>query len=1026
MRDDPIHLRFGPGGRFELDEALFELRDGGEPIPLEPKPFGLLLFLARHRDRVVRREELFETLWPGIVISDHALSRAVFKVRKALGEEGQPDGSIQTLRGAGLRFVAETFEDPRREPAASPPGPSPRGSNPDRLIGRESERVQLSSAFAAALAGRGGLVLVEGEPGIGKTRLAQAIAAEAEDAGAFVHWARAHREAGAPSLWLWRQILRGLFEAEGPERIERSLGAEARELARVLPDLPLTPDARPEEGLPEDARFRFQEALAQLVLRAAREEVRVLVLEDLQWADRSSLRGLAHVVSAIGASRVLIVATARVSSPGDATFQAIGDVAAEASRSSQLRRILLEPLDGPSVAKLFEARSGLHPSQEFIGRLADRTGGNPYFVSQLGDAAAEGPGGEARLDSLLDETPAGLHAALRQRLEELSSGCREALSYGALIGRDFPVAWVARASRQERKGLVASFGEAVRARVIERGEGEFSYRFCHDLQREVIASELVEGDRVERHLRLGEAIHDLNTARLDTVMTTLAYHFGEAAPLVEGMRAVEFAKRAGELAREAYAFDEAAAYFRQALELLAWVEESPAALAAELLVGEGFALQGAGRHREGHAILDEAAKVARAAGSPTLFAVAVMGSTELGAISSDPDRVERLHEALGGLEQDAGAVRVWLTAHLALHESQAGELERARELAEQCAEAARVGPKAWQSMALSAKVAVSRLRREVLPGERLRGLDEAVALARSGRAPSFELFAALQRFGALMELARRDEAESERDNIARLIQKTGSRYFRYVPPSLAAGLRLLDGELDEAERLTQEAFGDEEGPRFAAAGQIGMIATTRYQQGRLAELLPALDQIVDSLPDFPAVRGAEVLALLEGGQTRRAEARFAALGSDAFEGIVGRESWVFTLCLLAEACSILEDRKRAEPLSMHLAPRSEHVAILAHGHYVHGPVALFLALLDHCREDWDAMHGHLEQAARVGEGLRSPIWRASTLATEASLALGTGDEPRALELARESFAHAEVLGLAFTRLRESALEVAQR
>ena len=494
MSGGPIKLCFGKEGRFEIDEALFELRDCGEPIPLEPKPFALLLFLVRHRDRVVHREELFETLWHGIVVSDHALSRAAFKVRKALGEEGQRDGAIRTQRGAGLRFVAPTFEEPRRKAVSTP-----REIAVDPLIGREAERLQLSAAFAASLARRGGLVLIEGEPGIGKTRLAQAIASEAENAGAFVHWARASRESGAPALWLWRQLLRGLFEAERRERIERWVGAESRELARVMPGLGVEPEAQSLEGLPDDARFRIQEALAQLVLRSAHEEVRVFVLEDLQWADCSSLRALAHVVSTIGAARVLIVGTARDGVPeSDRTAQAIADVASEAGRNSSLRRISLRPLAEDDVAALFEAHSGLAPPTQFTTRLLQRTDGNPYFISQLAASAAEAVGEGRPWDTLLDETPPELHAALRQRFEALSPECREALSLGAVIGREFSVALVARASGQEPRGLVAAFGEAVRSRVIERAEGEFSYRFCHELQQEVIVGELGDDERAER------------------------------------------------------------------------------------------------------------------------------------------------------------------------------------------------------------------------------------------------------------------------------------------------------------------------------------------------------------------------------------------------------------------------------------------------------------------------------------------------------------------------------------------------
>lgn len=1029
---DPLRLRFGSEGRFELDEARFEVREGGEPIPLEPKPLALLLFLARHRDRLVRREELYEALWPGIVVSDHALSRAVFKVRTALGEESNEEGSVRTVRGVGFRFVAPVSEEP--EPAAPAPAPSPaRPAPPPRmLVGREEERVQLSTAFATSLAGRGGLVLIEGEPGIGKTRIAEALAEEAEHAGAFVHWARARKESGAPALWLWVQVLRSFVQADGIERIERWLGREALELARVNPELSDHLGTPPGDVVSDGdgARFRLHDALAQLLTRSAVEEPQVLMLEDLQWADASSLRALAHVTSAIGRHRVLLVGTLRSDEPtSEVGRAALAAVVAEATRSSSYHRIVLQPLERPEVEALFESQAGFRPAPELGSLLQKRTRGNPYFVIQLAAHAVQSGGDEPGLAGQLDATPPEIRAAVRQRLEALSSGCREALSVAAVIGRDFPVSWVARAARQGREELVDSLGEAVRAGIIGRAEsGGLAYHFVHDLQREVIAADLSEREGTDLHRRVGEAIRTLHEGRRDAVMPDLAYHFTRALPLVDGALAVEFAKRAGELARDSYAFEEAADYFRQAYEALDWLAEPAPALGAELLIGEGFALQGAGHLQQGRAVLEQAIEAARHARQPGLLAVAVMGVTELGAVGTDPTHVAMLEEALHGLDANTGPLRIWLLTVLALHMSQIESPERGRALADEAVELSQgPGRESWLAFALSGKAAVSRLEPDVLPEQRLELLDRSIAHAQTTRARSFELLSAMQRYGALLELARRDEAEAELDHIGRLVEEMRSSYWSYVLPARAAGLRFIDGDLAEAERLAMEAFDREEGPKLEfPAAKAGMVAEIRYQQGRLGALAPIFAPILEQSPGLTIVRAAELQALLDAGDEAKARDRLDALAADDFRDVVGRESWVLCLCILAEACSVLRDRGRAAELRRWLEPRAEHVAILANGHYAHGPVALYLGLLAHCLEDWEALRDHSDRALRVSDRLRSPIWRASALALHASLALGRGEPARALQLARETFGHTRDLSLPFARLRRAALEEAQR
>lgn len=640
MSELPVNIRFGP---FVLDEQAYALRRSGELVPLEPKPMAVLLYLARNRHRVVRRAELLEAVWAGTAVSPDAVAHSLLKVREALGEGGPKGGTIETVRGVGFRFVASIEE---AAPAASA-SETPRAGAVAALIGRRAELDELRSALSASLAGAGRLVLLAGQAGVGKTALAEALIESAQAAGAEVHQAVAWEGPGVPAFWLWVQILRGFVEQEDAADLSQRMGPAAVELARLVPGLrEKLRFAQPEVTDNAEARFRLLDALASFLGQRARAAPQVLVLEDLHWGDAASIRALEFLAAGLARERVLVVATYRDDEL--AAGHPLHDAIAAWERSVRCVHVRVRGLAPAAVRHLVELTVGFAPAEALISAMHERTSGNPFFVKELLALAMLRPAlpeddVAARLASQMLSIPSGVRRVASHRLAQLSPECRRVLEPAAVLGREFSAAVLARDPALGREALLVALEEATLARVIEPRPGAApSYRFTHDVLREVIYSELSEGRRIELHRCAADALVALRAGHLAPVVPALAHHYGEAALLLGDMRAVNYSRWAGDLAREALAYEASADHFEHALRALELLPQPDPRVRAELLVCLGFAHLSAGRIERGHEVLREAAGASRRAGHPHALAIAATGFSELGVGAVDAEAVALL------------------------------------------------------------------------------------------------------------------------------------------------------------------------------------------------------------------------------------------------------------------------------------------------------------------------------------------------------------------------------------------------
>jgi predicted ATPase len=429
------------------------------------------------------------------------------------------------------------------------------------LVGRSDVLAQLGRAVAEAAGGRGRLVLLTGEAGIGKTSVAAQAAADAEGAGARVVWGWGWQGEGAPAYWPWVQVLRSLLARD--RRLQR-LAADAPSLARLLPELPgaTAPPAAADE--PATARFRLLDEVTAVLLAAAEDRPLVVILEDLQWADPPSLQLLDFLARRLPAARALVLATYRDldTAPDDPAAPLLADLAARATV------VPLPALSEAEVARLVAGMLGGRPEPALVADLRRRTGGNPFFVQQvtrLLAAQAGGPGGPGQ--GVPAGIPLGVREAIRRRLARLSPACAELVTAAAVAGPECTAALLARITGAPPEAVRDLLEEAVRAHVLTAPTGPLRpYRFAHDLFREAILEELDGPAKARLHLAVGRALEAEGDAG-GVPPAQLASHFAQA-----GAGAADEAVRYGALAAaeatRRLAHEEAARLWARALEVL--------------------------------------------------------------------------------------------------------------------------------------------------------------------------------------------------------------------------------------------------------------------------------------------------------------------------------------------------------------------------------------------------------------------------------------------------------------------------
>ncbi len=465
------------------------------------------------------------------------------------------------------------------------------------FVGRQQEMGKLKGVLEDALSGQGQVLMLVGEPGIGKTRTAQELAAYAETRGAQVLWGWCYEEEGAPPFWPWLQPIRAYVQQRDPEQLQSEMGPGAADIAEVVSEVRgKLPSLEPPIALqPEQARFRLFDSITTFLKNAAQSQPLMLVLDDLHWADKPSLLLLQFLVRQLTESHLLVVGCYR-----DLELSRqhpLSEALAQLSHLPVFQRELLLGMSQEDTGQFIELTARMRPSPQLVETIYARTEGNPFFLKEMtrllserGELGATGIGGPEGI-----RIPQGVREVIGQRLNRLSESCHQVLTIASVIGRELEFRLLSLVSSGvSEEQLLAVMDEALAAHLVEElPGGRERYRFSHALIQQTLAEELSTSRKVRWHARIGKALEELYGADVEVHAAELVYHFAKAESVLGTEKLVRYSLLAGERALAAYAWEEAREYFQRGLEAKGvppnGVEVARDAEEAALLFGMGRA-----------------------------------------------------------------------------------------------------------------------------------------------------------------------------------------------------------------------------------------------------------------------------------------------------------------------------------------------------------------------------------------------------------------------------------------------------
>ena len=439
------------------------------------------------------------------------------------------------------------------------------------LIGRDLELDRARAALDDVLAGQRRTVLVSGEPGIGKTRLVQELAAIAESQGALVAWGRVDDVDGAPPYWPWLQVLDAVLEHTDRGTLTAALGGDADAISMIVPAVAQLVDVAPPPPLdPAAARFRLHQAVTGFLGRVSAQRPLVIVLDDMHWADVSSLELIRFAAAAQVTGALLLVLTYRTVDAGDTAL--LDEVLASLARRSALERIGLVGLSEAEVGRFMAQEIGLRPRHSAVSSVYTRTAGNPFFVAELARLLQSEGLREAADGDQLDVVPESVRDVIRRRLGRLPSQTRDVLVLGAVLGRGFELSTLAACCGCSELDAADLVEPALAAGLLRAGIGGARMQFSHALVRETIYGGLSALRRATLHARVGSAIEQRSDAGSSHV-AELAVHFAHAAPVLGPDRGIGYALQAAGAAESSLAYERAEDDLRRALRLIAMLDD---------------------------------------------------------------------------------------------------------------------------------------------------------------------------------------------------------------------------------------------------------------------------------------------------------------------------------------------------------------------------------------------------------------------------------------------------------------------
>ena len=900
----------------------------------------------------------------------------------------------------------------------SPSGGERAHRNTSDFVGRHREIEDLRKGLQDALSGTGRLFLIAGEPGIGKTRLADELARNATSRGVQAVWGRCWEGGGAAAYWPWRQIVRSCLKAGNGAKLIAEMGSCAHDLTYVAPEardhIPDGCATAPLPRDPEQARFRLFDSVSTFLNLVSTNHPLLLVLEDLHAADLSSLLLLRFVARNLGDSGILMVGTYR-----DAELRQLkahADLLGQLASDSH--RISLRGLTEEEVHEMLKIDRGQQVDPKTVSRVYRATNGNPLFVSEILRLTVTS--GLIEKSTPFDRIliPNGVRAAMHRHLAPLSGPAKLALTTASIIGREFEIGVLQGVVDLGAAQLVEAIAEAENARLIDQlPDKPGRWRFSHALIRDALYEDVPAQSLSALHFRIGEMLEAVHQGDPDIHLSEIAYHFLQGISRDQDpIKAIDYAHRAAKHAAETLAYEEAEKLYQMALGTALPRSDSNDALRCELLIGLAEAQFRAGTIPAARESFKAAAELAQKISAPEMLGKAALGIGVMlrDAHNVDTEAVGLLNRALAALPDEDSVLKAQLLAQLAVKLYLSHDFQHRSQLIEQAiAIARRLGDRDCLLFVLNSK------RRALWEAEniedRLATVTEALQLAEDSGNREAALNALRLQIVDLGEMGESDKAKARISTFLHKAEELRQPYHLWEAATLTASQALFEGRYEEGERLANEALMLGQGlgfvdPSYVFAAQMAVICRDK---GRLGEVGSAFSAYASQNPAIPVFRCTAAYINTEVGREDEVKRDFNYLTGPGFESLPRRGvDWPLVLMLLSEICCFLADRDQASRLHELLLPFS-HRNLTSFHIVSFGSASTSLGKLATLMGHFDDAVRHFEYALAFNDRAGARPWLADTQYEYARMLMlrNSGDDiSHAAHLLDLSFTTAKTIG----------------